>query len=173
MEFETLQQAWQAQPPGFKLTIDSTLLLREVKRNYQSFAAETRQRDLAEAKAGVTCALFLIVVCIVLKTPIFLCMVPFCIYAATFFFIDRKFLRRKQAPPSESLDSVIRACLAQVEHQIWLVGQVVIGGLLPLGLSFACVVALMLREIIQGGCRVLWVWIFVAGIQPLVYTLVL
>jgi len=173
MEFEALQKTWQSQPSSFQLTLDSDLLLQEVKRNYQSFTAETSRRDLEEARAGIICGVFLALIGIPLHTWIFWCMVPFCIYAALFFFIDRKILRGKQVKPSESLDSTIRASLQQIEHQIWLVRHIISGGLLPLGLSFAGVVSCMLWQIMRGGSTVIWVWVFVGGVQPVFYVLVL
>ena len=163
MTFEELRQTWQSQQSSIKLTLDSDLLFKEVKRNYRHFEVDIHKRDLREVGAGILCALFFATIGIPLNTWIFMIMVPCCIYVSLFFVIDRKIQKGRQGKPSESLGSCIRASLQQLDHQIWLVNNLVVLYLLPFGLSFTAVFACMLWQVAHDGCRVVWVWTFLAG----------
>ncbi len=57
MNFEDLQKTWQSQQDSFELTIDSDLLLKEVKRNYRHFALETLKCDKQDILAGIICSI--------------------------------------------------------------------------------------------------------------------
>src|SRR4051812_13446464 len=48
MNFEDLQKAWQSQDAVAKVTINSDLLLKEVRRNQQQFWATIFWRDVKE-----------------------------------------------------------------------------------------------------------------------------
>jgi hypothetical protein len=168
MNFEDLQKTWQSQQNSFELTIDSDLLLREVKRNHRHFAMETLKCDKQDIFAGIFCSLCFVYFSLSsLNAWFFLILVPVCIYASIFLVIDRKIQKGKQVKPSESLDSYIQASLSQLDHRIWLVKNVDRLYLLPYGLSFACVNACMLWEIARVGCTIVWVWAFLGGGFPL------
>ena len=60
MTFDDLQKSWQSQQCSYKLTIDSDMLLKEVKRNKKSFTSAIFWRDVRE------------IGCAVLLVPVFL-----------------------------------------------------------------------------------------------------
>ena len=163
MTFEELQKTWQSQRNSFKLTIDSDLLLKEVKRNHRAFELDVRKHDTEDVGAGILVAIFFVYIGIPLNTWMFLIMVPVCIYVSLFIIIDRKIQKGKQVKPSESIDSYIRASLSQLDHRIWLVNNVFLWGILPMSLSFACLVASMLWQIARGGCTIIWIWALLGG----------
>jgi len=167
MKFEDLQKTWQSQQDSFELTIDSDLLLKEVKRNYRHFALEVLKCDKQDIFAGIFCSLIFVYASLSLNAWFFFILVPVCVYASIFLVIDRTIQEGKQVKPSESLDSYIQASLSQLDHRIWLVKNVDRLYLLPYGLSFACVNACMLWEITRVGCTIVWVWAFLGAGFPL------
>ncbi len=167
MNYEDLQKTWQSQQDSFELTIDSDLLLKEVKRNYRHFALDVLKCDKQDIFAGIFCSVCFVCASSFLNAWFFLLLVPVCLYASLFLLIDRTIQKGRQVKPSESLDSYIQASLSQLDHRIWLVKNVDRLYLLPYGLSFACVYACMLWEITRVGCTIVWVWVFIGGGFPL------
>jgi len=164
MTFEELQKTWQSQQNSFKLTIDSDLLLKEVKRNHRHFELDILKRDIKEVWSGILASLFCVYLGIQLNFWVIFVMVPFGIYISLVLVIDRKIQKGKQVKPSKSLDSYVQASLSQLDHQIWLVKNVFLWYLLPLSLSLVCLVSGALWEAARGGCTVLWVWAFLGGL---------
>src|SRR4030095_8476111 len=134
MNFDELQKAWQSEGAQARLTVDADLLLKEVQRNHRSFARTIFCRDVREV--GV--ALVLIPVWIfmgihwTLPWTWYLC-VPALLWIAGFMLADRKRQRRRASLPGDRVCSQIQSSLAQVEHQIWLLRNILWWYLLPLG----------------------------------------
>ncbi len=53
MTFDELQKTWQSQQAGPKLTIDSDMLLKEVKRNKEQFESAIFRRDFGEVGTAI------------------------------------------------------------------------------------------------------------------------
>ena len=136
MNPDDLKQAWRAQTSQTRLTIDADLLLKEVRRNQKAFTAMLFWRDVREV--GV--CLLMVPVWFYLGAKYSLpwtwyLMVPALLWVAGFMLADR--LRHEPHPPEpgEPLSQRVESSLAQVEHQIWLLRNVLWWYLLPPGLA--------------------------------------
>jgi hypothetical protein len=135
MSPDDFQQAWQATSSQSRVTIDADLLVKEVRRNQQQFACTILARDIREI--GV--ALILLPVWVYLGARFSLpwtwyLTIPGLIWIAAFMVIDRR--RHKQRPPApdEPLRQHIQYSLAQVEHQIWLLSNILWWYILPVAI---------------------------------------
>jgi len=129
---DDLKRAWQAQPPA-RLTIDSELLLNELRRNQRTFAAVIWLRDVREVGVAVVLLPVWVWMGIRLSLPwTWYLTIPGLVWVAAYLLLDR---RRHPSPPpgsGESLRQRAAASLAQVEHQIALLRGVLWWYLLPL-----------------------------------------
>ncbi|MFZ0826976.1 MAG: hypothetical protein WAO02_06105 [Verrucomicrobiia bacterium] len=131
MNFEELQQVWQSQNPGAKVTVSADVLLKEVRRNQQQFWATIFWRDAQEVGVAVLLALFFM--CQGMRhhdwTDYLLALAGLGVGA--FMVVDRLLQRRKQPAANDSLKTCITGSLLQVNHQIWLLKNVIWWYLLP------------------------------------------
>lgn len=143
MTFNELQKNyWQKDAAAAKLTIDSDMLIREVKRNKGAFEASVFWRDFrevavavimvgvflhaaAKAKDNMWVAGALVIVAISM------------LYVAAFFLVDRRLQRKKDPRHTDPLLACIESSLMQVNHQIWLLKNVFWWYLLPPGIGIA------------------------------------
>jgi CubicO group peptidase (beta-lactamase class C family) len=161
MNPDTLKEAWRAQTAQTRLTIDADLLLNEVRRNERSFKAMIFWRDLREI--GVSLIMvpvwFYLIARHSLPWTAYL-MVPALLWVAGFMMVDRWRHRQRPAEKGEPLSQRVAGSLAQVEHQVWLLRNVVWWYLLPPGVAILAFFA-QVAWVIRGGG--LWVVLVVAG----------
>jgi hypothetical protein len=137
MDPDNVKQAWQAQTSQTRLTMDAEQLLNEVRRKQQRFTATIFWRDVREVG---TCLLLL---------PLWLYLgvkhslswtwyltVPALLWIGGYMLADRMRHKRQSPEPGEPLRQCAERSLAQVEHQIGLLRNVLWWYLLPLALSF-------------------------------------
>ncbi|MBX7165780.1 MAG: hypothetical protein K1X74_05475 [Pirellulales bacterium] len=132
MEPDAYQQAWREQASQMRFAIGADLLLQEVQRNQQHFHTLIWLRDAREI---ITC-LLLLPVWFILGATISLpwtwyLMVPTLFGVPVFMWLDRR--RHPQSPnlAGETLVHGVESSLTQVEHQIWLLRNVLWWYLLP------------------------------------------
>ena len=152
MNPDNLKQAWQTQSSQTRLTIDAELLLEEVRRNQQYFAATIFWRDVRE----VGTALLLVPVWLYLGVKFSLpwtwyLTVPVLVWVAGYMLADRMRHRRQPPEPGEPLRQHVESSLAQVEHQIWLLRNVLWWYLLPLALSILAFFGQVTWQVRSGG----------------------
>src|SRR5678815_4774657 len=112
---DELKSAWQSQIAPQRLTLDAGLVLNEVRRNEQQFAAMLWCRDLREV--GV--ALVMVPVWIYMGIKMsslwtWYLTIPTLLWIAGFMIVDRKRQRRRQPAPGDTLRSTVESSLAQV-----------------------------------------------------------
>jgi len=130
---DELKNAWQSQTSPQRLTLDAGLVLNEVRRNERQFAAMIYCRDLREV--GVAVVLIPVWFYLGLKQSLpwsWYAVVPALLWIAGFMMIDRIRQRPHQPKPGDTLRCSIEKSLAQVEHQIWLLRNVLWWYLLPI-----------------------------------------
>ena len=132
MGLDEIQSAWQSHDHGQRLTIDVQLLLKEVRRNHRAMEVELRQRDFGEIFAAVIVAITFGSMAIVMREWSLWIAAAGGIFVGLFFIVDRIGQYRRRISPGETLQTCIQASLAQVEHQIWLLKNVLWWYLLPL-----------------------------------------
>ncbi len=131
MNFEELQKAWQSQNPGATVTINTDLLLKEVRRNQHHFWMTIFWRDAREV--GVAAFLtWLFLHWAIRDREWSLYLLSFsCFGVGLFMLVDGWLQRRKRPVTNDPLRSCIEASLLQVNHQIWLLKNVFWWYLLP------------------------------------------
>lgn len=142
MTFDELQKTWQKDAASSKLTIDSELLIREVKRNKEAFESSIFWRDFREVAVAIIMVGVFIYRAVKVNDKMweagsFVVLAVMCLYVAAFFPVDRHIQRKKVAKYTDSLRACIESSLTQVEHQIWLLKNVFWLYLLPLGAGIA------------------------------------
>lgn len=132
MNFEDFQNSWQNQNAGTNISINTDLLLQEIRRNQQQFRATIFWRDAREVGAAI------------LLIPVFIWMgwrlhdwtdyliAAACLFVSAFFVIDRWYQKKKLPALHDSLSGCIESSLAEVRHQIWLLKNVLWWYLLPI-----------------------------------------
>jgi hypothetical protein len=142
MTFDELQKTWQKDAAGTKLTIDSNLLLQEVKRNKDFFESAIFWRDVREVAAGTLAilgflgfAVFFFYCGFTLVALGSAVAALFTLWVVLFFIVDRIVQRKRRPSQDKSLTACIEDSLRQFNHQIWLLKNVFWWYLLPPGIG--------------------------------------
>ncbi|MHC4154588.1 MAG: hypothetical protein ACYST6_06660 [Planctomycetota bacterium] len=169
MTFDELKKTWQSQRTGFKLTIDSDMLLKEVKRNKKHFASAIFWRDVREVGIALPASGFLAYWG--LRNSLWpLLLVAFAVAGiGIFMIIDRVIQKRKLPQFAESLTGCIESSLAQVTHQIWLLKNVLWWYFLPPSIGIAVFFAYMIYALRDLGVLVCIVSISIFAAIMLAY----
>lgn len=132
MSPDEFQEAWQAESERTRITIDTSLLLREVQRSQHDFRATILLRDYREAGVAILMIpLWFFLGYLTSPVWTWYLTVPALIWVSGFIIVDR--LRRPQrlSGPEDSLRSSVQESLRQVEHQIGLLRNIFWWYLLP------------------------------------------
>ena len=132
MNFEDLQKTWQSSSPTATITIDSHMLLKEVRRNQQQFWATIFWRDVREAGVAFLLTIFFVPIGIWRHDWTFDMLGLICLGVGTFMIVDRFIQRRKRPVANDPLKGCIVRSLHEVNHQVWLLKNVGWWYLLPL-----------------------------------------
>jgi hypothetical protein len=160
MTFDELQKKyWQKDTAGSKLTIDSDMLIREVKRNKDAFKSCVFWRDFREVAVSIVMVGVFLHGAFKSKDNIWVAgslvvVAITCLYVAAFFLVDRRLQRKKDPRHTDPLLACIESSLTQVNHQIWLLKNVFWWYLLPPGAGislFFFVVAWNLFKVLPAG----------------------
>ena len=169
MNFEELQKAWQSQNPGATVTINTDLLLKEVRRNQHHFWMTIFWRDAREV--GVAAFLtWLFLHWAIRDREWSLYLLSFsCFGMGLFMLVDRWLQRRKQPGANDPLRSCIEASLIQVNHQIWLLKNVFWWYLLPLAAAIGISICAGIWRTRQAGFSVMKGWVVFVLFGVLIY----
>ena len=145
MNFEDLQKAWQSQDASARVTFNTGVLLQEVRRNQQQFRATIFWRDVREIGVAFLMALFFSYhglrhghwTPFLLPNWDFILLALACAGVGIFMLVDRIVRRRKQTNTNDPLKACIETSLNEVNHQIWLLQNIVWWYLLPLATALA------------------------------------
>ena len=161
MNPDNFQQAWQSQSQT-RLTNDAELLLKEVRRNQQYFTAMIFWRDVREVGTTLMMVPLWLYLGVKISLPwTWYLTVPVLVWVAGFMLADRMRHKRQPPGPGEPLRQRVQSSLAQVEHQIWLLRNIVWWYLLPLALSILAFFGQVAWQVRSGGWLVALV---VAGV---------
>jgi hypothetical protein len=169
MNFEELQKAWQSQGPAPRLTLHADLVLREVEHNRKHFVRMIFWRDMREVVVAIAVAPIFFKVG--LEYGDWVWFAPgLAALGVAFFLLGDRWVRRKQKPAaSDPLGACIQASLMQVNHQIWLLKNVLWWYLLPLGLSCEMIFIFAVWRVRSGGAGVSWMCLSSILGLPLLY----
>ena len=140
MSFDELQSKWQSHDHSLPLNVTLELLQQEVRRNQTQFESQLFRRDMVEViiAFALTCFFFPVGIYRSDWTLCFLGII--CLGVGAFFLIDRQIQRSKRPKCEEGLESTIRNSLWQINHQIWLLKNILWWYLLPLVIGWAAFV---------------------------------
>ena len=169
MNFEELQKAWQSQNPGATVTINTDLLLKEVRCNQHHFWMTIFWRDAREV--GVAAFLtWLFLHWAIRDREWSLYLLSFsCFGVGLFMLVDRWLQRRKRPVTNDPLRSCIEASLLQVNHQIWLLKNVFWWYLLPLAAAIGISICAGIWRTRQAGFSVMKGWVVFVLFGVLIY----
>jgi hypothetical protein len=170
MDPDNLKQAWQTQTAQTRLTIDAELLVKEVRRNQQYFAATIFWRDFREVGISLLMVPLWIFLGIRQSSPwTWYLTVPALLWIAGYMLADRMRHKRQPAGTGEPLRQHVESSLAQVEHQIWLLRNVFWWYLLPLALSLLAFISQLAWQLRSGGWRTAFAVVGAVALIALVF----
>jgi hypothetical protein len=150
---DNLQQAWQSQSLPPRLTIDTELLLAEVRRNQRYFTAVIFWRDVREVGIALILIPVLIVMGIKMNLPwTWYLLIPGTLWIAGYMLLDRLRQRKHHPQPDDSLIERVKVSLAQIEHQIELLRNIFWWYIMPVALP----AALFIGHVIYQGLSAVW-----------------
>jgi hypothetical protein len=158
MNFEELQKAWQSQDPGAKVTIDTDVLLKEVRRNQHHFWMTIFWRDAREVGVAACLTVLFLFWGIRDRAWSLDLLALACLWVGIFMLVDRRLQRKKRPVTNDSLRSCIEASLIQVNHQIWLFKNVFWWYLLPLAAALGISIGASIWHTRQAGFSVMMGW---------------
>src|SRR5262245_24104908 len=130
MNFEDFQKSWQSQDGGKKVSINADVLLSEVRRNQEQFRQTILWRYVREV--GIAMLLVPVFIYFGLKVSWTLHLAAFgCFVVGAFIVFDRRRQCRKTLEQG-SLKESAATSLEEVNHQIWLLKNILWWYLLPL-----------------------------------------
>jgi len=133
MDPDNFKQTRKTQSSQTRLTIDVELLFKEVQRNQRYFAAMIFWRDVREVGTGLLMVPLLFYMGVKLSLPwTWYLTVPVLLWSVGFMLVDRMRHKRQPLEPGEPLRQGVENSLAQVDHQIWLLRNVLWWYLVPL-----------------------------------------
>ena len=133
MNPDNFKQAWQTQTSQTRLTIDAELLLKELRRSQRYFAATILWRDVREVGTSLLMVPVWLYLGVKYSLPwTWYLTVPALLWIAGYMLADRMRHKRQPPEPGEPLRQRVESSLAQVEHQIRLLRNVLWWYLLPL-----------------------------------------
>jgi CubicO group peptidase (beta-lactamase class C family) len=131
MNFEDLQKAWQSQDASAKVTINTGVLMKEVRRNQRKFRSVIFWRDLREV--GVAALLVPVFIYGGWRTHWTLYLSAFaCFVVGADMVLDRLHQKKRVPDLHGSLKDCAATSLAEVNHQIWLLKNILWNYILPL-----------------------------------------
>ena len=132
MSPDEFQQAWHAETSKTRITVNADLLKKEVQRSQRDFRTAILIRDYREVGVALVMLPVWVIMGYALSLPWtwYLVMIGI-VWGIVFILVDRKRHKHTLPGPEEPLLNSANESLAQVEHQIWLLRNVVWWYLLP------------------------------------------
>lgn len=135
MTLEDLQKSWNSQEAQPRLTIEPDILLKEVQRNKRSFESTVFWRDVREVGLAFLMAAFFLYVGITENAWPLVVLAILVLFVGVFLLVDHIVQRRNKPVFTEPLLRCVESSLNQVNHQIWLLKNVLWWYLLPPGVG--------------------------------------
>jgi phosphoglycerol transferase MdoB-like AlkP superfamily enzyme len=138
---DDFQKTWQSQPEA-RVRVAPEVLLAELRRNQRNFKLTIFWRDFREVLAAAAMTVFFAYQGFDKGWSWFL-LAGACLWVGGFILVDRYRRRGRAARFGDSLLGCVGASLEDVEHQIWLLRNVLWWYILPLAIGMAIVVISM------------------------------
>ncbi|MCA9138813.1 MAG: beta-lactamase family protein [Planctomycetales bacterium] len=136
MELDKYQQAWKSSAARTEVKIDTELLAKAVRESHLGFQSTINWRDFREVGIGLLLLIYWVYKGLASSMPwAWWLGVPALTWVVGFILVDRKRHPQRPSASGEPLNFYAKEALSQVEHQIWLLRNVIWWYLLPLGIS--------------------------------------
>ncbi|MFC1763869.1 DNAJC11 domain-containing protein [Planctomycetota bacterium] len=135
MDFDQLQKAWQQQPIPDSIVIKEETLRQMTRRNQQDFLSTVLRRDIIEVTVCLLLVVFFLHNFTVTKSLSMLILGAGCFFVGSFFIIDRIIQKKRQPLYEDTLACCLNQSLRQINHQIWLLRNILWWYLLPIALG--------------------------------------
>ncbi len=155
MTRDDFQEAWKTQSSQTRLTIDADLFVKEVRRNQMYFTAIIFWRDVREVGIALLLVPLWSFMGVWLSLPwTWYLVVPVLLWVAGYMLVDRVYHKRSPPEPGEPLRQHVENSLAEVEHQIRLLRNILWWYLLPLALAMLAFFGQVAWQFRSGGWAV-------------------
>ena len=152
MNIDRVRDDWNTQATQTSVTIEADRLLEEVQRKQRLFTAIIFWRDVREVGVALVLVPVWIYLGIRFSHPwTWYLTVPALLWVAGFMLLDRIAHKRQPAEMGASVREGLATSLAQVEHQIWLLRNVVWWYLAPIAFSMLAYFAQVSWKERSGG----------------------
>jgi drug/metabolite transporter (DMT)-like permease len=138
---DDLQKTWQSQPEA-RVRVAPEVLLAELRRNQRNFKLTIFWRDFREVLAAAAMTVFFAYQGFDKGWAWFL-LAGACLWVGGFILVDRYRRRGRAARFGDSLLGCVGASLEDLEHQIWLLRNVLWWYILPLAAGMAITLVAM------------------------------
>ncbi len=136
MNPDEYQQAWHAHASRTRVTIDTESLLKEMQRSDRSFRSTIFWRDFREVVVALVMLPLWLLLGITMSLPwTWYLTMPVLIWLIGFILVDRWRHPQRPTDPGAPLLQCVKESLSQVEHQIWLLRNILWWYLLPPSVS--------------------------------------
>ncbi len=132
MNFDDIQKTWQQQNPAPRISISTEAILNELRRNQRSFTSTIFWRDFREVGAAAALVVYFGLRVWHKHEWTDLLMAIGCLAVGLFILNDRRRQRHQKPDSSDSLKDFAHKSLLQVQHQIWLLRNVLWWYILPI-----------------------------------------
>ena len=147
MDFDKLQKTWQEQPIPGSITIKEESLLKLTRRDQQNFLAAILRRDVLEVTLCILLVVFFLKNYVASKSISSLIIGLGCLFVGCFFVIDRIIQKKRQPLYEDTLICCLKQSLVQINHQIWLLRNVLWWYILPI------FIGMFIGPILETGIR--------------------
>lgn len=152
MNPDDIQQVWRSQSSKIDVTNGAELLLKEVQRNADSFNAMILGRDVRELVVGAGLIPIWFFLGFMWNLPwSWYLTVPALIWSVGFIWVDRVRRSKLSLNSGEPLRLHVQNSLTEVEHQIWLLKNVVWWYLMPISVAISIFFLQVAWQVRSGG----------------------
>ncbi|WP_010583507.1 hypothetical protein [Schlesneria paludicola] len=168
MNFDELQAEWQSHNHQGQIKLNPQLLLNEVRRNQRYLESVLFRRDLREVSVAVFLAILFSVDASRMHEWAMYPLAASCLGVGVFFIVDRQLQKRKRPAKNDTLEACIHSSLHQVNHQIWLLTNILWWYVLPIVFGAAPLFLVVCWRLRDAG----WLMYVVIGLIAAIAVLV-
>ena len=167
MNFDELTHAWQSQDPDKTVAMDVTVLKKLVHREQQNWRLLLLCRDIREMVACCLVVSFTLYAAIAWGFTLAYPLAGAALFIGGFFLVDRALQRSRQPRKEQPLVEFLTRSIDQMDHQIWLLRNVLWWYLLPGIIATAVILGYVFYLVVRDGVSSqadVWALLFLCGV---------
>jgi hypothetical protein len=135
MNFDELTRAWQAQDTGRTVEVDVDALTRLVRGEQRLWDGVIARRDVVEVAAICVAAAVLLTFAVISSFLSLYVAAGTPLFTGGFIIADRMLQSRRRPRPSQSVKAFVEQSIDKVDHQVWLLRNVLWWYIIPLSIG--------------------------------------